>query len=138
MKKSIYIICILCLVTILNGCNNEQNDEAVVEIKNTDTNIANNIEAVDEKENEILEKNSDLNSDDMVEKLGSDIVTEKDVKDEKDCDEGFVYHTELKECFEIGGAVDATETEVEIDPIVKECNDKGGIYNAQIEKCFID
>jgi len=48
-----------------------------------------------------------------------------------------VYNTELNECFELGATANSQDVEAKIDPVVKECNDKGGIYNAQVEKCFV-
>ena len=99
------------------------------------------------KDYEKAETNSngeEYSEDDLSVKLGeinkSDNQVSDDVEKERpdECDEGFIYHTELKECFKVGGVIDSDIDKVEIDPVVQECDDNGGIYNAQIEKCFID
>ena len=146
MKKSICIISILFVVIILSGCNNEKNndlkdvDETFAEIKNENMTEKNVIKE-QIKNNDVVQEYSE---DDLSEKLGEINKSDNQVLDnlEKelsdDCDEGFIYHTELEECFKVGGIIDSKDDKVEIDPVVQECNDSGGIYNAQIEKCFID
>ena len=150
MKKSIYIVGILGLVFILNGCNNKKDN-------NQD---GNNLESAKEDfiKNENRESMADSTTDERIE---SDNVLKKnnetdlsvklgeikndsnkidiEEKDIEECDEGFIYNTQLKKCFENGKVDELNDkNKVEIDSVVKDCNDKGGIYNAQVEKCFID
>ena len=150
MKKGIYIVGILSLIFFLSGCNNKKDN-------NQD---GNNLESA--KENFIKNENRELMADTTIdEQIENDDVLKKnnetdlsvklgEIKNEsnkmdieeksiEECDEGFIYNTQLKKCFENGKVGELNDNDkVEIDSVVEDCNDKGGIYNAQVEKCFID
>jgi preprotein translocase subunit SecF len=145
MKKYIYSIAITCMVIVIVGCGGEE----VTEINNTQQG-----EVVEQ--NNTIEENVDttkeMSSTDVVdmqesleEQLGTNDFDETEVEKEqkadiniKQCDEGYIYNTDLNECFKLGQEnEDSKDIDVKIDPVVKECNEKGGIYNTQAQKCFM-
>ena len=149
MKKSIYIVGILGLMLIFNGCGNQKDGdqnsdklESVKEglIKNENRESTENFTMDEQIEIDSMLKEGDeanlsVKLDEMKDDNNQMDVDEKNIEK---CDEGAVYNTQLKKCFENGSDDKSSEDKVKIDSVVKECNDNGGIYNVQVEKCFID
>ena len=140
MKNIILGLSIIVLIGVISGCGestkkviNNENQENIDIQENVEVNTEENVEEHigdqnDESVQEILgdDKSSDI-----------DDTNESDAKKEE-CEDGFVYNTELKKCFKVGLSEGDEATESKIDSVVKECIDKGGIYNAQAEKCFVN
>lgn len=135
MKHIIFASGFIILISMISGCNNTKR---VVENNTGDNNgktqKVENIEYIDSMNKEELEKV--LGSEEMPENEKLNIDSE--TIEIKECDKGFIYHVELNECFKIGAVTEEKYADVKINPIVKECIDKGGIYNTQAEKCFIN
>jgi len=149
MKKIIMFVGFVMLVGVISGCGKVvQNNNNVQENKTDYSNTREEVSAKDINKTPVGEDEQttvdELKSENIEEVLGDNNVSEKEVadgnaqkKDTKECDEGFVFNTELNECFKLGASADKQDVEAKIDPVVKNCIDKGGIYNAQVEKCFI-
>ncbi len=150
MKKNIYVVIALGLIFILNGCTNKENNKLIDDNLENDTKKnfveTGNIESVKrtttDKEVDNNEKLIESNETDLSTKLGK---VEKDNNEQNgrkkevvECEDGFVYNTQLEKCFKNGNIDGSSEDNAEIDPEVQDCVDKGGIYNAQVEKCFVD
>ena len=149
MKKIIFVVGFMVFVSVISGCNNRVQNNNHVQEKKTDYSKTRE-EMPAKKANKTAAGQSEqttvdeLKNENIEEVLGDNSVPENEVADIKaqttdikKCDEGFVYNTELNECFKLGASDDNQYVEAKIDPIVKDCIDKGGIYNAQVEKCFV-
>jgi hypothetical protein len=145
MKKYIYSIAITCMVIVIAGCGGEEVTEinntqqgGVVEQNNT---IEENVDTTKEVPSiDVVDTQESLE-----EQLGTNDFDKTEVEKEqkadtniKQCDEGYIYNTDLNECFKLGQEnKDLKDADVKIDPVVKECEERGGIYNTQAEKCFM-
>ncbi len=138
MNNTNYIFVLVGVCFIIVGCGANEEEKYTTTTENVN-------QVVIEEQTKNDDVMQEHNEDDLSAKLGEVKESDKQVSDDRqeektinDCDEGFIYHTELEECFKVGDVIDSEHDKVEIDPIVQECIDKGGIYNAQAEKCFIN
>ncbi len=148
MNRIIYLG-LVGVIVVLAGCTignntNISNENSVV--KNIQKNVDKKENIQNKQQNNLDKiKTKNITQDNVEDILGENVVDEgknsdKENRNKKqnniECKDGYVYNTELKECFKLGNSDNVAD--VKIDPIVKDCIDKGGIYNAQVEKCFVN
>jgi hypothetical protein len=157
MKKISYLVGVMFVIFIITGCTNEQ------EIDENNQNVVNDVaqplniegalnlnQRINQSENANKPEVEEIKKE-IIQKIeqegkiaGPERTNVKRNDTKQECDNNEVYDVKTKTCLQDKNEdnkqddVNNESSGEHVDTDVKKCIDDGGVYNTQLQKCFID